>query len=38
VIRTVADLADFILERLQEIIAANQLQKQNQSSGEAGIF
>jgi hypothetical protein len=37
VIRTVADLADFILERLQEIIAANQLQKQNQSSGEVGI-
>jgi hypothetical protein len=37
VIRTVADLVDFILERLQEIIAANQLQKQNQSSGEVGV-
>ena len=37
VIRTIADLADFILERLQEIIAANQLQKRNQSSEEVGI-
>ncbi|MEE8260455.1 MAG: hypothetical protein V3R14_05590 [Nitrospinaceae bacterium] len=36
-IRTVADLADFILERLREIIAANQLQEQNQSSGEIGL-
>ena len=35
VIRTVADLADFILERLQEIIAINQ--QQPQSSGETGI-
>jgi hypothetical protein len=34
VIRTVADLADFILERLQEIIATNQLRQQSQSSGE----
>lgn len=34
-IRTVADLADFILERLQEIIAINQ--QQPQSSGETGI-
>ena len=37
VIRTVADLVDFILERLREIIAANQLQEQNQSSGEIGL-
>lgn len=35
VIRTVADLADFILERLQEIIAIKQ--QQPQSSGETGI-
>ncbi len=37
VIRTIADLADFILERLQEIIAAKQLQKQAQASGETGL-
>jgi hypothetical protein len=37
VIRTVADLADFILERLQEIIAANQNLQQSQSSGETGL-
>ena len=35
VIRTVADLADFILERLREIIAAQQ--QQSQSSGEVGL-
>jgi hypothetical protein len=35
VIRTVADLADFILERLREIIAAQQ--QQSQSSDEIGI-
>ncbi len=38
VIRTVADLADFILERLQEIIAEKQLQRQFASSNEAGIL
>jgi hypothetical protein len=38
VIRTVADLADFILERLREIIATNQLEKQSQSSGETGLL
>ncbi|MCH6579391.1 MAG: hypothetical protein IH802_03395 [Nitrospinae bacterium] len=37
VIRTVADLADFILERLREIILTKQLQKQMQSEGESGI-
>jgi hypothetical protein len=37
VIRTVADLADFILERLREIIANNQLQQQSPSIGETGI-
>ena len=36
-IRTVADLADFILERLREIILTKQLQKQMQSEGESGI-
>jgi hypothetical protein len=36
VIRTVADLADFILERLREIIATNQ--QQSQSSDEVGIY
>lgn len=36
VIRTVADLADFILERLREIIALKQ--QQSQSSGETGLF
>ena len=35
VIRTVADLADFILERLQEIIATKQ--QQSSSGGEVGI-
>jgi hypothetical protein len=35
VIRTVADLADFILERIREIIAAQQ--QQSQSSDEVGI-
>jgi hypothetical protein len=35
VIRTVADLVDFILERLREIIAAKQ--QQSQSSSETGI-
>ena len=35
VIRTVADLADFILERLREIIAANQ--QQSSSDNEIGI-
>jgi hypothetical protein len=34
-IRTVADLADFILERLREIIASQQ--QQSQSSGEFGL-
>ena len=37
VIRTVADLADFILERLQEIITANQSQRPSQSADEAVI-
>ena len=37
VIRTVADLVDFILERLREIILTKQLQKQMQSEGESGI-
>ncbi|MCH7651125.1 MAG: hypothetical protein IIA63_08190 [Nitrospinae bacterium] len=37
VIRTVADLVDFILERLREIILTKQLQKQTQSEGESGI-
>ncbi len=37
VIRTVADLVDFILERLREIILTKQLQKQAQSEGESGI-
>ncbi len=35
VIRTVADLVDFILERLREIIATKQ--QQSQSSGEIGL-
>jgi hypothetical protein len=35
VIRTVADLADFILERLREIIAAQQ--QQSRSNGEFGL-
>jgi flagella basal body P-ring formation protein FlgA len=35
VIRTVADLADFLLERLREIIATQQ--QQSQSSGEFGL-
>ncbi len=35
VIRTVADLADFILERLREIILTKQLQKQSSSVGES---
>lgn len=34
VIRTVADLADFILERLQEIFVAKQIQKQELSGDE----
>lgn len=38
VIRTIADLVDFILERLQEIIAAKQLLKQEQASAETGLF
>jgi acyl carrier protein len=37
VIRTVADLVDFILERLREIIANNQLQQQSPSIGDTGI-
>ncbi len=37
VIRTVADLADFILERLREIILTKQLERQSQSSNGIGI-
>jgi hypothetical protein len=35
IIRTVADLADFILERLREIFLTKQLQKQSPSTGES---
>ena len=35
IIRTVADLAEFILERLREIFLTKQLQKQSQSTGES---